>query len=153
MVKIFKNKERRFNIDSKNGFTIIEAFVALGLLLLISASILTTIITANRMVNRTSYRVMALNFGRQSLEEIRNRGFDSLLAMGSLISYEYELPDGKFKDDLSGQRQYKIESQTWGAEICDYKVITVQVSWVDPYSGNTKTEEFLVYLADRVTVL
>jgi type II secretory pathway pseudopilin PulG len=138
---------------SQRAFSLTEVFVCIALILIISSSILTAIISGNRVINRISHRVMAMNYAREATEELLNRGFDGLTATTGFTAYEYALPSGDFLDNLSGQRQYRIDEQTWGTEATDYKIITVRVSWIDPYSSEAKTDDYVVYLADRVTIL
>jgi type II secretory pathway pseudopilin PulG len=138
---------------SKKAFSLMEVFVCIALIMIISSSILTAIVAGNRIINRVSHRVMAMNYAREAVEELFNRGFDGLSTTTGLTNYEYTLPSGDFLDNLSGLRQYEVDSLTWGAEAADYKKITVRVSWTDPYSSETKTEDYVVYIADRITIL
>jgi type II secretory pathway pseudopilin PulG len=150
-LNIFKSKV--FKKTSSRAFSLVEVFVCIVLILIISSSILAAIISGNRIINRVSYRVMAMNYGREAVEELINRGYDGLNSTTGYIAYEYALPSGNFLDKLSGQRQYQVTLQTWGAEVTDYKEVTVRVTWTDPYSLQTKTEDYIFYLADRVTIL
>jgi len=138
---------------SQRAFSLVEVFVCIALMLIISSSILTAIISGNRVINRVSYRVMAMNYGREAIEELINRGFDGLNSTTGYIAYEYAISSGNFLDKLSGQREYEVNTHTWGAEITDYKEVTVRVTWTDPYSLETKTDDYIVYIADRITVL
>jgi type II secretory pathway pseudopilin PulG len=154
MLKRFKSLiSSKFRITSRKAFSLMEVFVCIALIMIISSSILTAIVAGNRIINRVSHRVMAMNYAREAVEELFNRGFDGLSTTVGFTSYEYALPSGDFLDNLSGLRQYEVDALTWGAEAADYKKITVRVSWTDPYSLQVKTEDYVVYMADRITIL
>lgn len=148
------------NLKKKDGFTLAEVFIAIAIVLILSSAILTTIIASNRIVNRLNHRVSAINYARHTLEELKNEardvdgteGFEQAALNDTAGWVSLALPSGELSG-LSGQRRYRIEDATWGTYAVDYKVLTVEVSWTDPYSSETKSVELKTYIADKVSVI
>ncbi len=148
------------NLKKKDGFTLTEVFIAIAIVLMLSSAILTTIIASNRIVSRLNHRVSAINYARHTLEELKNEardvdgteGFEQAALNDTAGWVNLALPSGELSD-LSGQRRYRIDDATWGTYAVDYKVLSVEVSWTDPYSGETKSVELKTYIADKVSVI
>ncbi|MDP8261049.1 MAG: hypothetical protein P9M01_01745 [Candidatus Kappaea frigidicola] len=146
---------------SQRAFSLVEVFVCAALVILVSVGSITAVVNVHRVINKVSFRIMAMNFAKEVLEELANRGYDSLSATDGYIAYEDALPvESDFLNKVNGQREYRVDEHTWGTETVDYKQITVKITWNDYYFLDSETgnpivysDEYIVYVADRVTVL
>ncbi len=94
--------------------------------------------TEKGVVARTGRQVQAMDFGRQTLEELKNEvGADTWPAGGRLavgVGITDALDSGAFKDKFFGGRTYEVEDidADGTGDPVDYKMATVTVSWEEP---------------------
>jgi Tfp pilus assembly protein PilV len=120
-----------------HGLTLVEVIVASVILVITVAAVLLVFITEEEAVARAGRRMQAIDFCRQTLEELRNSvGADTWPTNGLLATggpYAHSLPLSELRDKFSGTRQYTVTDidADIDGEI-DYKSVTVTVTWQGP---------------------
>ena len=174
--------KKRINTSNK-AFTFMEVLVSMSLFLLISNGFAMSVICANRAISRINHKYIAMNYAREFidtkiaesrdiytergvLDPDQGEGFNRLAE--TVGWQEYELPDGTFKDDLSGTLKYMIENGILEKQItggdeeiiwvaaADYtfKKISVTVSWKETKPNESehtilKEQTWVIYIADK----
>lgn len=102
--------------------------MALMIILTTATAIFASFIAANNYTGRAKRRIIAVNFGRQKLEElkpqVRQDSWDSgSLAIQGWTSYE-SLP-GAYASTWGMQRRYKVSAVTGQ----DCRQVTIEIAW------------------------
>ena len=124
---------------NKHGFTLVEVIISALILALSVGGVLFIFSTEKGVVARTGRRIQAMDFARQTLEELKDEvGADTWPTGGRLgivgVATPDLLPAGDFKDVFNGSRSYTVtdmDPNLSGGDP-DYKSATVTVSWTEP---------------------
>lgn len=123
-----------------SGVTLVEVTVALMIILTTATAIFASFIAANNYTGRAKRRIIAINFGRQKLEELkpyaRQDTWDNAptgdpltnglaLTGGSWTTYE-NLP-GTYNATWQMRRRYKVSPV--GSQDC--RQVTVELEWIE----------------------
>jgi len=141
---------------NKQGLSLMEVIVSALILAITVGGVLYIFSTEKGVVARTGRQVQAMDFGRQTLEELKNavnvddwpletsggtRPDQGRLAVG--VGITAALDAGAFKDKFFGVRNYEVtnidadegvdaEGDGDPANDVDYKMATVTVEWEEP---------------------
>lgn len=118
------------------GFTLIEVLTALIILLIAASGIFASFIAAKKYTARTGRRIMALNFTRQKLEQLRQyvrkdtwgASLNNLLWDPDETSASPRTLSGAFGSTWVGRRYYTTAAVSGQ----NYRDVTVTVSWSEP---------------------
>jgi len=120
---------------SVRGFTMVEILVALVVLLLVVSGIITSFVTSQRFIARSSRRLQAANYARQVLEN---------LWVGVDASHWADTSNGDPLDPTNSPRPCGINLGSLGSNFsatCTYEVqrilndcrrVTVTITWNRP---------------------
>ena len=111
------------------GVTLVELVIGIVIIAIISVASLEFFRHCQRFIVDSEIRLGAVNFARETMD-LRSWNTNVGDPTGWLDE-PLPLPTGgtfgRIRDDYSGTRQYRIQSDTGGTG--DYKVIKVRVSW------------------------
>ena len=134
----------------KLGLTLIEVIIASLILSITVGGILYLFSTEKVVISRTGRRVEAMNFARQTIEQLRNEVRDDTWLVGTLSAGTHSteaflsLSGTELGDKFPGQgRSYTVtdidadsgfDSDGNGVKTddIDYKKVTVTVDWTEP---------------------
>jgi len=114
---------------NRKAFTLVELAASIIIIAVISLVALEYAIHCERLIIKPKLRLIAVNFARETMEELYGLDYDSLAATTAPVSRD--LPDsgelGLLRNRYGGTRTYEIAEFTSGTN--SYKVITVKVEW------------------------
>ena len=117
----------------KRGFTLIEVIVASLILVFTVAGLLFVFSSEKAALERAGRRIQAMDFARQTLEQLKNEVRADRWDIGELRIHT-EAPQalpGKFGANFAAQRGYVVTAGP--APIADsYRIVTVTVNWSEP---------------------
>ena len=124
-------KERTYKIRA--GFTLVEVIVALVILAATVAGIFASFIASQRYVATAKRRIVAVNFARQKLEELRpyvrqdtwTNSTNPLYSPDETSATPRILP-GDFGTQWGGKRYYTVNTSG------TYRPVNVTVTWSEP---------------------
>ena len=110
--------------------------MALIIILITATGIFASFLTAKRYVNRSTRRILALNFARQKLEELRTEvrqdtwdsGGLKVTGSGVWTPADGETLPGDFGSIWQGKRYYSVEAVTSPVGT-KYRKVTVKITW------------------------
>lgn len=123
------------------GLTLMEVIVAALILAITVGGVLYIFSTEKGTVAWTGRRVQAMDFGRQTLEALKNEvGADTWPDAGDLAEVtdkDVPLAPGEpsaFREKFTGTRSYTVENinADSAGDPVDYKSVTVTVDWEEP---------------------
>lgn len=116
---------------NKHGFTLIEVIISALILSMTVGGILFVFSTEKGVVSHSGRRDEAMNFARQTLEELRNEVREDTWDTGNLRIHQtpWNSLSGDFGTKFSGQRKYEV---TAGPALDAYRAVTVTVDWTEP---------------------
>lgn len=130
----------------KKGITLVEVTVALMIILTTATAIFASFIAANNYTGRAKRRIIAINFGRQKLEELKpfvrqdtwnNAATGDPLTNGLAVTDDGDIDDeptdwttyeplpGTYNATWQMRRRYRVSSV--GSQ--DYRKVTVGLDW------------------------
>lgn len=113
------------SLRSSDGFTLVEAIVAVAILAICLIPMIGSYITAAATQNEAVHRLQALNVARAEVEELEQAGY----AGAASGSHPFPTPAGTTDWPLSG---YTVDvTVDPHAGRSNLKDVTVQVSWSD----------------------
>ncbi len=126
---------------NKHGFSLTEVIVSALILALTAGGVLYMFSTEKGIAARSGRQIRAMDFTRQTLEELRNAvGADTWPATGNLSAGAHtteaflSLAGTELGDTFGGSREYQVADidpdSSGGAP--DYKSVTVTVNWTEP---------------------
>jgi len=136
------------SLEKKRGFTLVEIMVSMFLLSTVVAGMLVVFVVGRRSVGLAGHRVQAMDFARETIEELKGRvgGYlldPSIPESDDLNEGDHDsatdpdictLPAGDFRDTFGGARIYTVVNEPPGSADGqeNYKKVTVTVSWNEP---------------------
>lgn len=129
---------------NKQGLTLIEVIVSAVILALTVGGVLYIFSTEKGVVARIGRQVQAVDFARQTLEELKNEvDADTWPNTGGLgtvgVAITEPLSPGEpsdFRDKFGGAREYTVTNIDADGnttyEYDEYKAVTVKVEWTEP---------------------
>jgi len=122
---------------NKYAFTLIEVIVSALILTLTVGGVLFIFTTEKGAVGHTGRRMQAMDFARQTLEQLKNKvGADTWDEAGQPLTVQdwtsYETLSGDFGTVFSGQRRYRVDPLTGVDSSTGYREVTVEVNWIEP---------------------
>lgn len=129
---------------NKTGLSLVEVIIASLILAGTVGALLFVFSTEKGVAARAGRRIQAMDFARQTLEELKNEvdanTWPNSGALKSAVGVAATLPTSELKDKFSGTRSYTVTDIDAdgedGYEDDEYKQVTVTVSWTEP----TETE-------------
>ncbi len=123
---------------NRNGFTLVEVIISALILALTAGGVLYIFSMEKGTVSETGHRVEAMEFARQSLEDL-NKEIGADTWPGGALTAEVDvdtsasLPEGDFKDKFGATRKHRItDMDPDHSGDPDYKSVTVTVNWTEP---------------------
>ena len=115
----------------KRGFTLVEVIVASLILVFTVAGVLFVFSSEKAALERAGRRIQAMDFARQTLEQLKNEVRADTWDAGGLRVHDdgWQALPGKFAANFSGRRKYVVTS---GPAAGSYRCVTVTVDWVEP---------------------
>lgn len=123
---------------NKHGLSLMEVVISALILAVTVGGVLYIFSTEKGVVARTGRQVQAMDFGRQTLEELKNAvGADTWPDQGFLGTVGAAITDpldaGAFKEKFLGTRSYEVEDVDVDFDgTTDYKKVSVTVTWEEP---------------------
>lgn len=125
---------------NKHSLTLLEVVISALILSITTASILYLFSTGKIVVSHTGRRIQAMDFARQTLEELRNAvSADTWPNTGDLAGggpTSQPLSPSKLRDNFSGTREYTVTDIDADGDTVyedgEYKRVTVTVDWSEP---------------------
>ena len=123
---------------NKQGLSLMEVIVSALILAVTVGGILYIFSTEKGVVARTGRRVQAMDFSRQTLEELKNAvGADTWPDQGFLGTVGAAITDpldaGAFADKFGGSRSYEVVDIDVDFDgTTDYKQVSVTIIWEEP---------------------
>lgn len=126
---------------NKRGLTLVEVIISALLLALTVGGVLFIFTTEKGAVTQTGRRVQAMDFVRQTLEQLKNEVGADTWEITDFVngSYSPDLPSGcelkKFPyqgDPTNSMRDYTISAVPGIPPNSGYKQVTVTVQWTEP---------------------
>ncbi|MBU4140989.1 MAG: type II secretion system GspH family protein [Candidatus Omnitrophica bacterium] len=125
---------------NKRAFTLIEVIVSALILTLATGGVLFIFSTEKGAVSRTGRRMQAMDFARQTLEQLRNKvGADTWPTGGDISAGTHtteaflSLSGTELGDKFGGTREYTVTDKNPDVDAgIDYKEVTVEVKWTEP---------------------
>jgi len=111
---------------------------------IVAAGMLAVFVVSRRSVGFAGHRTQALDFARETIEELKGRVGGYLWPAGILGRddlneggpYDRDLLAGDFRDRFGGQRSYTVTDIGGDGDPVtpdeDYKMVTVTVTWTEP---------------------
>lgn len=123
----------------KRGFTLVEVIVASLILVFTVAGLLFVFSSERAALERAGRRIQAMDFARQTLEQLKNEVRADTWLTGTLSAGTHNteaflsLSDYKLGYNFSGNRWYEVTDRNPDADAeIDYKEVTVTVDWDEP---------------------
>lgn len=116
------------------GFSLIEALVAILLLGIILISFTSVLIYGFNILSKTRQISLSTQIAQEVVESIRNKSFDELMTLGSTITHE----SLSLLEDGMGT----LTVEEGPGE--DIKKVTVRIRW--NYSGNEMIKDVVTYM-------
>ncbi|UCB57497.1 MAG: hypothetical protein JSV30_02640 [Candidatus Omnitrophota bacterium] len=122
---------------NKQGLTLAEVIVSALILLVATAGVMVIFSTERAAVTGTGRRMQAMDFSRQTLEELKNAvSADTWGEAGEPLTVQgwtnYEVLPGTFGTNFSGRRRYRVDSVAGVNPSTGYRSATVEVDWQEP---------------------
>lgn len=125
---------------NRQGLTLVEVIVSTLLLVLTVGGVLFIFSIEKGAVTRTGRRMQAMDFARQTLEQLKNAvDANTWPNSGNLSGGEHtaetflSLSGTELGDKFGGTREYTVTDKNPDADAeIDYKEVTVTVDWTEP---------------------
>ena len=120
---------------NKLGLTLAEVIVAALILAITVAGVLFMLTSENIAVFRTGHNVQAIDFARQTLDELRNAVREDTWDTGFLSPGPHStepflsLSGTELGDNFNATRRYDVQS---GPALGSYREGTVTIEWTEP---------------------
>ena len=117
---------------SESGFTILELMVAMAILLIMSAAVLSLLLSAMRLQSRARARTIAAQVAERTLEEARSAGVYSLQQIILYYGGQYQfapLTEGPFTFYRRIDVSWEAVSGTANPSGADIIRVTAEVTW------------------------
>lgn len=122
------------------GFTLVEVIIAMVILSMTVAGLLSVFLSAHRFVGRAKRRLFAVNYARSLAESLRNEvrqdkwdcniddaGCGGLGLTTNLLG-DWTTPINFNEGGITYSRRYKVES----VGTSDYRKVSIKVTWQEP---------------------
>ncbi|MCQ9208804.1 MAG: prepilin-type N-terminal cleavage/methylation domain-containing protein [Omnitrophica bacterium] len=122
---------------NKHGLTLMEVIIAALVLSIAVGGVLYIFSTEKGTIAWTGRRVQAMDFGRQTIESLKNevdattweQAGEPLTLQGETT---WESLSGDFGTKFSGQRRYRVDSVPGIDPNTGYRSVTITVDWSEP---------------------
>lgn len=126
---------RRMRARDASGFTLLEVVIAMAILSVGLLSIAAAQLAALHISARSRDHTTAMHLAEQKMEEFQGLPVASLPASGADANNPLD-PDPGDDDRTTYTRRWTVQANT---PVVDVTTLTVEVDWVDPKSGVTRT--------------
>ena len=142
----------------KKGFTLVEALIAMLLLLITFAGGATLFFNADRFIGYVVHKKLAVALINLKMEEIKGHGYDYQYAPLQYIGDPFPAAvtvETETIDDLDNFEGFSFQrtisvldiDDPAGGSLADYKEITVAVTWTESLEDTLQTLSIVTYLA------